>query len=81
MKVSEIRDMKTEDLYNELDRLRRYVFDLRSQAVTEKLQDPSLRTRARRDIARMLTVLRERGEQGIEQRELHMEAEATRKGG
>jgi len=81
MKISEIRDMKTEELYSELDRLRRYVFDLRSQAVTEKLQDPSLLTRARRDIARVLTVLRERGEQAIEQKELHMEALATHKGG
>ena len=35
MKVSEIRDMKTEELHSELDRLRRHVFDLRSQAVTD----------------------------------------------
>jgi len=79
MKVSEIREMKHEELYSELDRLRRYVFDLRSQAVTEKLQDPSLLTRARRDIARIFTVLRERGEQGIEQRQYHLESLATHK--
>jgi large subunit ribosomal protein L29 len=75
--MPEIREMKNEELYSELDRLRRYVFDLRSQAVTEKLQDPSLLTRARRDIARIFTVLRQRGEQGIEQRQYHMEALAT----
>ena len=80
MKVAEIREMKTEELYSELDRLRRYTFDLRSQAVTEKLQDPSLLTRARRDIARVFTVLRERGEEGIEQKQYHMEALATHKG-
>ena len=78
MKVSEIRDMKTEELYSELDRLRRHVFDLRSQAVTEKLHDPSLLTRARRDIARVFTVLRERGESGIEQKQYHLEALASR---
>ena len=77
MRMPEIRDMKNEELYGELDRLRRYVFDLRSQAVTEKLQDPSLLTRARRDIARIFTVLRQRGEQGIEQKQYHMEAQAT----
>lgn len=77
MKVSEIREMKHEELYSELDRLRRYVFDLRSQAVTEKLQDPSLLTRARRDIARIFTVLRERGEHGIEQQQYHLESLAT----
>lgn len=79
MKASEIREMKTEELYGELDRLRRYVFDLRSQAVTEKLQDPSLLTRARRDIARVLTVLNERGEKMIEQQESHRAALATGK--
>jgi len=77
MKVSEIRELKDEELYSELDRLRRYVFDLRSQAVTEKLQDPSLLTRARRDIARIFTVMKERGEQGIEQKQYHLESLAT----
>ncbi len=81
MKISDIREMKNEELYGELDRLRRYVFDLRSQAVTEKLQDPSLLTRARRDIARVFTVLRERGELGIEQKQYHLEALATHKRG
>jgi ribosomal protein L29 len=47
--------------------------------VTEKLQDPSLLTRAKRDIARFFTVLRERGEQGIEQKQYHLEALATHK--
>lgn len=44
----------------ELQRLRRQIFDLRAQAVTEKLEDPSLITKARREIARILTVRRER---------------------
>ncbi len=81
MKIHEIRDMKTEELYSELDRLRRHIFDLRSQAVTEKLQDPSMLTKARRDVARVYTVLRERGEEGIEQKQYHLEALATHKRG
>ena len=79
MKISEIRELKTEELHSELDRLRRHVFDLRSQAVTENLQDPSILTKAKRDIARVFTALRERGETGIEQKQYHLEAIATHK--
>jgi len=79
MEVSQLRDMKTEELYMELERLRRRAFDLRSQAVTEKLQDPSLLTKTKRDIARLLGVLGEKGETKIEQIEHHMEALATKK--
>lgn len=79
MKISEIRDMKTEELYSELDRLRRHLFDLRSQAVTENLQDPSRVTKARRDIARLFTVLQERGETEVEQKQYHMESSASNK--
>ncbi len=77
MKASEIRDMKTEELYGELDRMRRHLFDLRAQAVTEKLENPYQLTRARKDIARVLTVLNERGETGIEEKQYHLEAAAS----
>jgi large subunit ribosomal protein L29 len=60
MKVREIRQLSDEELGAELDRLRRHLFDIRSQAVTEKLEDPSRLTQAKRDIARLLTVRRER---------------------
>jgi large subunit ribosomal protein L29 len=62
MKVSEIRAMKSAELHLELEQLRRHIFDLRAQAVTEKLENPYQVTQARRNIARILTVLRERGE-------------------
>lgn len=82
MKVAELREMKTEELHGELDRLRRHLFDLRAQAVTEKLENPSQVTQAKRDIARVFTVMRERGEAQIEQRQYHLEALAThRRGG
>jgi large subunit ribosomal protein L29 len=67
MKISEIRNMKDDELQNELGRLRRHVFDLRSQSVTEKVEDPSMLTKARRDIARILTVIHEREQQAAEQ--------------
>lgn len=77
MKTSEIRDMKTEELHGELDRMRRHLFDLRAQAVTEKLENPYQLTRTRKDIARVLTVLNERGETGIEEKQYHLEAAAS----
>jgi large subunit ribosomal protein L29 len=77
MKIGDIRDMKTEELHAQLDELRRHAFDLRSQAVTEKLQDSSLVSKTRKDIARVFTVLRERGEIGIEQKQYHLETIAT----
>ncbi|HDZ22075.1 hypothetical protein LCGC14_0486520 [marine sediment metagenome] len=60
MKFSEIRAFSDEELVNELHRLRRHRFDIRSQAVTEKLEDPSLLKKARRDIARILTEMHQR---------------------
>ena len=60
MKIQEIRQLSDEELHSELQRLRRHLFDLRAQAVTEKLEDPSMLKKTKRDIARILTVLRER---------------------
>ncbi len=62
MKVSDLQEMKTAELHAELDRLRRHLFDLRSQAVTEKLENPHQLQETRKDIARALTTLRQRGE-------------------
>lgn len=60
MKIQEIRQLADEELKAELERLKRHLFDLRSLAVTEKLEDPSMLGKTKRDIARVLTVLRER---------------------
>jgi large subunit ribosomal protein L29 len=73
--------MKTAELYAELDRLRRHLFDLRSQAVTEKLENPHQLIETRKDIARVLTTLGERGETGIEEKQHHLESIATRRKG
>jgi len=78
MKISEIRELKTEELHNELRRLRRHLFDLRSQAVTEKLQDPTQLGKTKRDIARILTVLTERGDRDVEPKQVHLEAVIAR---
>jgi large subunit ribosomal protein L29 len=60
MKIQEIRELNDEELVNELERVHRHLFDLRAQSVTEKLEDPSLLKKAKRDIARLKTVARQR---------------------
>lgn len=60
MKVREIRELSDEEIQAEAERLRRHLFDLRSQAVTEKLEDPAILVKAKRDIARILTIQQER---------------------
>ena len=78
MKIGEIRELKTAELHSELERLRRHLFDLRAQAVTEKLENPNRITQAKRDIARLLMVMTERGEANVEQHQHHMEAVSRR---
>ena len=79
MQIAEIRAMKTNELHAELERLRRHLFDLHSQAVTEKLENPHQLQRTRQDIARVLTTLRERGETSIEEKQRHLESVASRR--
>ena len=77
VKVAKLRELKTPALHTELDRIRRHLFDLRAQAVTEKLENPHQLQIVRKDIARILTILKERGETGIEERQYHLESLAT----
>ena len=79
MKIEDIRAMKTDELHAELERLRRHLFDLRAQGVTEKLEDPTQLQKGRKDVARILTVLKERGERNVEQRQRQMTAQAAKK--
>ena len=60
MTVTEIREKQTGALTEELAERRKHLFDLRSQAVTEKLEDPSQLRKTRREIAQMKTILRQR---------------------
>ena len=60
MKIDEIRALSDEELTIELERLERHSFDIRAQAVTEKLEDPSLLGKAKRDIARIKTTMTQR---------------------
>ena len=59
-KLKELRDKKIEDLQREVIEKRKHLFDLRSQAVTEKLEDPTQIGKTRKQIARLNTILREK---------------------
>ena len=60
MTGKQIREKETAHLNNELLDQQRHLYDLRSQAVTEKLEDPSQLRKTKKDIARIKTILRER---------------------
>ena len=55
MKAEEVHKLSDEEIEVEVKRLRRHLFDLRTQAVTEKIEDTSQFGKARKDIARLLT--------------------------
>ena len=59
MKVSELRELSTEELNNRLETLRRENYNLRFRAVVESIEDNSIFQKNRREIARILTVINE----------------------
>ncbi len=60
MKTKEIREKADADLTKELAEKQKHLFDLRTQMVTDKLEDPTQMGKTRRDIARIKTVLHQR---------------------
>ena len=60
MRASEFREMTSEDLQTRLQETRRELFNLRQQWFTGSLQDQNRLKAVRKDIARILTILRER---------------------
>jgi large subunit ribosomal protein L29 len=59
-KLKAIREAETGHLRQELLEKQKHLFDLRTQAVTEKLEDPSQLGKTRKEIARVKTILRQR---------------------
>lgn len=60
MKAKEIREKDDEALRHELTEKQKHLFDLRTQAVTEKLEDPTQIGKTRREIARIKTIVAQR---------------------
>ena len=59
MKAQHYREMSPDELEGKLQELERQLFDLRSQAVTEKLENSKAKVNVRRDIARLKTIMHE----------------------
>jgi large subunit ribosomal protein L29 len=66
MKIADIKQLTDAELTSELEAKQRHLFDLRSQAVTEKLEDASQLKKTKKDIARIKTVMRERALAGAQ---------------
>lgn len=67
MKAAEIRDMKIEDIQEELDDARESLMRLRFQLTTGELTDHTQIRSTRRNIARLITILKQLAEEHEEQ--------------
>lgn len=61
MKAREAHNLKDQELVDKIDEARKNAFNLRFRHATGELEDTAALSRARRDVARLLTVARERG--------------------
>lgn len=59
MNASEIRDMRPDERQEKLGDLKRQLFSLRAQAVTENLENRHAIRNVRRAIARIRTIIRQ----------------------
>jgi large subunit ribosomal protein L29 len=62
MKNAQLRELSTEDLNNKQKDLRRQLLTLRIQRASQQLKNPLKLREVRREIARVLTIIREKGE-------------------
>jgi large subunit ribosomal protein L29 len=60
VKAKQVREMTDDELQSSLADTEKRLFELRSQAVTEKLENSKAIINVRRDIARIRTVMQER---------------------
>lgn len=60
MKKTELHKLNAQELTEEAKRLRKQLFDMRTQAVTEKLENPMQIRNLKRELAQLLTEQRSR---------------------
>lgn len=60
MQAQEIREMGTSEIQKQLENVREEYFNLRFRRASGQLEDYAQLRRVRRDVARLLTILRER---------------------
>ena len=59
-RVAELQESNAEDLSKKMQDLKRQMFDLRMQRAEGKLTQPHQLRRARRDVARVMTLLKQK---------------------
>ena len=59
MKASEIRDLNMDEMHRKLTDLKEELFNLRFQHETGQLENPQKMKQAKRDIARVKTVIKQ----------------------
>ncbi len=60
MNIRDLRQLPDDRLFDELEDLKEALFNLRFQKSFGQLEDPNALRSAKRDVARILTVVRER---------------------
>lgn len=60
MRIDEVREMNTDELYRELGEQERGLMNIRFQKVTRQLTNTNAASETRKTIARIKTVIRER---------------------
>ena len=60
IKTSELRNLTNQELEQKLDALKKSLFEIRTQGTTGRVDKPSKISQTRREIARVLTVMREK---------------------
>jgi len=64
MKIKELKDLSVEDLAAKEKQIKKELFGLNNQRQLGRVEKPALFKKARKDIARILTVLNERKSRG-----------------
>ncbi len=66
MKANELRKLKKEELLKKVDELKMELMRLRFKNKIERLKNPNVIRRTKKDIARVLTIIREKELRGEE---------------
>ncbi len=64
MKIKELKDLSAEDLAAKEKQIKKELFGLNNQRQLGRVEKPALFKKAKKDIARILTVLNERKSRG-----------------
>ena len=64
MKAADVRELTSDEIAARIDQLHEELFRLRFRSATQELENPMLLRTLRRDVARLMTVQRERATAG-----------------